>query len=107
MNEDFLERMVGLANEVGEDLGALPDDGARYDMVKEIVDSAEVVFAVWQDRSARGGVGYMLIKGRDLARQVLADDKVGISARTAAIPCIEAEQAEKLLRELGELDRRH
>jgi hypothetical protein len=107
MNEDFFERMVGLANEVGQDLRALPDDGARYDMVKEIVDDAEIVFAVWQDKSVKGGVGYMLIKGQDLARRVLADNKVGISARTTAIPCIEAEQAKALLRELGEPDRRH
>jgi hypothetical protein len=107
MNEDFFERMVGLANEVGQDLRALPDDSARYDMVKEIVDGAEVVFAVWQDKSAKGGVAYMLIKGQDLARQILADNKVEISARTTAIPCIEAEQAEALRRELGEPDRRH
>ena len=42
--------MVALANDVGKGLGALPDDSARYDMVKGIVGDAEVVFAVWQDR---------------------------------------------------------
>ena len=49
MNEDFLERMVTLANNVGKELGALPDDTARYDMVEQIMDSAEIVFAVWKE----------------------------------------------------------
>ena len=50
--------MVALANDVGKGLGALPDDSARYDMVKGIVGDAEVVFAVWQDRSAKNDVGF-------------------------------------------------
>ena len=37
--------MVALANDVGKGLGALPDDSARYDMVKGVVGDAEVVFA--------------------------------------------------------------
>ena len=64
MNGDFLERMVALANFVGNELGALPDDDARYEMVEEIVEGAEIVFAVWQDRAARDGVGYMMVKGQ-------------------------------------------
>src|SRR6516225_5403704 len=72
MNGDFLERMVALANYVGNELGALPDDDARYEMVVEIVESAEIVFAVWQDRSARDGVGYTMVKGQAIARQAVA-----------------------------------
>jgi len=102
MTEEFLDRMVELANDVGEELSALPDARARYDMVKEIVDGAQVVFAVWQDQTAEGGVGFMLIKGQALARQILADKEGGIRMRTTAIPCMEAEQAEALLHELGE-----
>ena len=68
MNGDFLERMVALANYVGNELGALPDGDARYEMVVEIVESAEIVFAVWQDRSARDGVGYMMVKGAGPSR---------------------------------------
>ena len=47
---DFIEKMVALANVVHSDLVVLPDDRARYDLVKQIIDSAEMVFAVWTDR---------------------------------------------------------
>jgi len=107
MNEDFLERMVDIANDVGKDLSALPDDGARYDMVKEIVDGAEVVFAVWQDTSAEHDVCYILVKGQALARQIVADNKMAASYRVTAVPCIDAEQAIDLLHELGERDTKH
>ena len=60
---DFMEKMVALANVVHSDLVVLPDDRARYDLVKEIIDSAEVVFAVWTERFAQDGVGHMLLKG--------------------------------------------
>ena len=107
MNEDFFERMVELANDVGEELGALPDASARYDLVKEIVAGAQVVFAVWQDKTAEGGVGFMLIKGQTLAHRLFACNDGGIRTRTAAIPCIQAEQAEALLHEFGERYTRH
>ena len=106
MNGDFLERMVALANYVGNELGALPDGDARYEMVEEIVESAEIVFAVWQDRSARDGVGYMMVKGQAIARQAVAV-KRSVSTRIAAIPCQNAEQAEALLQEFGERDTLH
>ena len=93
--------MVALANYVGNELGALPDGDARYEMVEEIVESAEIVFAVWQDRSARDGVGYMMVKGQAIARQAVAV-KRSVSTRIAAIPCQNAEQAEALLQEFGE-----
>ena len=103
---DFMEKMVALANGVQSDLVALPDDYARYDLVKQIIDSAEVVFAVWTD-SAQDGVGHMLLKGQAIARQAVADKKMAVSTRVAAIPCNSAEQAEALLHELGERDSRH
>jgi hypothetical protein len=106
MTKDFLERMVAIANDVGKELGALPDDAARYDMVKQIMDSAEVVFAVWTDKSAEDGVGQMLVKGSQLVRQVIAD-KTAVQMRVAAIPCNSVEQAEALRNELGERDMRH
>jgi|SRR6516164_323739 hypothetical protein len=103
---DLLEEMVALANGVHSELAALPDDRARYDLVKQIVDEAEVVFAVWTDESAQDGVGYLLVKGQAFARQFVTDD-TEVSIRTAAIPCSCAEQAEALLRELGERYSRH
>jgi hypothetical protein len=106
MNEDFLERMVTLANNVGKELGALRDDTARYDMVEQIMDSAEIVFAVWTDKSAEDGVGYMLVKGSQIAWQAVAD-KTSVTARVTAIPCISPDQAEALQYDLGERDMRH
>jgi hypothetical protein len=103
---DFMEKMVALADGVHSDLVVLPDDRARYDLVKQIIDIAEVVFAVWTDRFAQDGVGHMLVKGQAIARQAVAD-KMAVSTRVAAIPCNSAEQAEALLHELGERDSRH
>jgi hypothetical protein len=103
---DLLEEMVALANGVHCELAALPDDRARYDLVKQIVDEAEVVFAVWTDESAQDGVGYLLVKGRAFARQFVADD-TAVSVCTAAIPCSCVKQAEALLHELGERDSPH
>jgi hypothetical protein len=105
MREDFFERIVGLANEVGKDLRALPDDGARYDMVKEILDGAEIVFAVWQDKSVKGGVGYMLIRDNIWRVRSLPTIRSGFRHARLPFPCIEVERAEALLRELGESDR--
>jgi len=102
-----LKKMVALADGVHSDLVVLPDDHARYDLVKQIIDNAEVVFAVWTDRFAQDGVGHMLLKGQAIARQAVADNKIAVWTRIAAIPCNSAEQAEALLRELGERDSRH
>ena len=99
--------MVALADGVHSDLVVLPDDHARYDLVKQIIDNAEVVFAVWTDRFAQDGVGHMLLKGQAIARQAVADNKIAVWTRIAAIPCNSAEQAEALLCKLGEWDSRH
>ena len=104
---DFMEKMVALANGVHSDLVALPNDHARYVLVKQIIDNAEVVFAVWTDRFAQDGVGHMLVKGQAIARQAVADKKMAVSSRVAAIPCNSAGQAKALLHELGERDSRH
>ena len=104
---DFMEKMVALANVVHSDLVVLPDDHARYDLVKQIIDNAEVVFAVWTDRFAQDGVGHMLVKGQAIARQAVADNKIAVWTRIAAVPCNSAEQPEALLHELGERDTRH
>jgi hypothetical protein len=78
--------MVPLANGVHSDLVALPNGRARYDLVKQIIESAEMVFAVWTDRFAQDGVGHMLVKGQAIARQAVADNKMAVSTRVAATP---------------------
>jgi len=83
---DFMEKMVALANGVHRDLVALPDDRARYDLVKQIVDGAEMVFAVWTDRFAQDGVGHTLIKGQAIARQAVADNTMAVSTRGGRRP---------------------
>ena len=102
-----MEKMVALANVVHGDLVALPNNRARYDLVRQIIDSAEMVFAVWTDRFAQDGVGHMLVRGQAIARQAVADNKMAVSTRVAAIPCNSAVQAQALLHELGERDSRH
>jgi hypothetical protein len=66
-----------------------------------------MVFAVWTDRFAQDGVGHMLVKGQAIARRAVADNKIAVSTRVAAIPCNSAGQAQALLHELGERDSRH
>src|SRR5215831_16292987 len=83
---DFIEKMVALANGVHGDLVALPNNRARYDLVKQIIDSAEMVFAVWADRFAQDGVGHMLVKGQAIARQAVADNKMAVSTRVTLSP---------------------
>ena len=97
---DFMEKMVALADGVHSDLVVLPDERARYDLVKQIIDNAEVVFAVWTDRFAKDGVGHILVKGQAIARQAVAD-KMAVSTRVAAIPCNSAEQLRHCCANLG------
>jgi len=96
-----MEKMVALANVVHGDLVALPNNRARYDLVKQIINSAEVVFAVWTDRFAEAGVCHMLVKGQAIARQAVANNKMAVSTRVAAIPCNSAEQLRHCCANLG------
>ena len=104
---DFMKKMVALADGVHSDLVVLQMTTPGTTLVKQIIDSAEMVFAAWTDRFAQDGVGHMLLKGQAIARQAVADKKMAVSTRVAAIPCNSAEQAEALLHELGERDSRH
>lgn len=103
---ELIERIANLANETGKALGAAPNDRARFKIVKRLVKDADIVFGIWQDPAAKGGVNYLLVKGNQMAREVVAD-KHAISARVVAIPCIDADQATALMQEFGEADRRH
>jgi len=82
----FKRRMVDLANKTR---GHLTGDFAQ---VWEIVVNNEVVVAVWQDACEPDGIGMLLIKGEDLLRQSVENNRT-LSARTAAIPCVELKQA--------------
>jgi hypothetical protein len=51
-------------------------------------------------------VGSLLVKGKQLAREAVADNQA-TSTQIVAIPCLNADQAGALMRELGEPDRSH
>ncbi|MHC2626065.1 hypothetical protein ACVIW2_008097 [Bradyrhizobium huanghuaihaiense] len=102
--EMMIEQAVELANAFRETLSAAPAK-KRLAMVKRRFSDSDVVFAIWQDPNLPHGVGWILVKGQQIARQVLANNENSI--RVAAIPCIEAAQAHALLQELGERDMRH
>ena len=84
--DDFKRRIVELANETRDHLTG------DFAQVWEIVANNDLVVAVWQDVREPDGVGLLLIKGEDLLRQSVENTRA-VSARTAAIPCIEYEQA--------------
>jgi hypothetical protein len=93
--------LVARANAVHEELGALPDDEARWQYVKSLVDTSDVFIGVWQDADYPNGVGTYIIKGDRLLRGVIANNK-GQSVRFAAIPCECLEQAIALKQGAGE-----
>jgi hypothetical protein len=80
--------------------------------VQRIIDSAEIVFAVWQDPDAPHGVGMLLIKGKHRLKAIAAGDNaappgtlalsISTRCRVNAVACVCAEQAEALRQELGD-----
>jgi hypothetical protein len=60
--------------------------------IREILDSSDVVFGLWQDPQERGGVGMYVIKGKNLMWEVLASDKP-VKVVITAVPCESAEHA--------------
>jgi hypothetical protein len=75
-------------------------------MVRRRIDDADLCFAVWQDDTKPYGVGFLLVKGQHLMRQMLSDNKP-LPVRTTAIKCIEEAQAIALHQVAGEQDHRH
>jgi hypothetical protein len=98
--------IVELANEFGQELAQAASDEQRYEMVMRQVAGSDVVYAVWNDPDAEDGVGFLLIKGQQRLRELIADGKNPV-ARFAGIPCVEAGQALALLNHAGEQDSRH
>ena len=60
--------------------------------IREILDSSDVVFGLWQDPEEPDGVGMYVIKGKNLMREVLASDKPAKVVMTA-VPCENAAHA--------------
>jgi hypothetical protein len=65
------------------------------------MDAADLVFAVWQDRTQPDGVGLRVVKGIPLLGEVFTTQQTkGVSWQ--AIPCIEEAQAVALQQVLGD-----
>jgi len=95
-----MTRIVEMANRFQEELIKVPAD-QRWQMVKQNVTDSDLVFAVWQERTAKNGVGYEIIKGQALLRKIFRSKKTQ-SICVAAIPCIEKAQAKAVLMVAGE-----
>jgi len=64
-----------------------------YRYIKSIVDSAEIVFGIWADRTRPDGFDSLIVKGRSLfAETVMRNESMGLRKFTA-IPCNDIEQA--------------
>jgi hypothetical protein len=87
----WLEDLVSRANSVQRSCAGL-DERAAFKVIKATVDDSDVVYGVFPDLAEPSGVGVVIIKGVNLLREVIASGKE-ISISTAAIPCIEREQA--------------
>ena len=72
---DFLARIVAMANANDQAMRAhlrMEGGTAHMEEVWKILDSAEVVFGIWQDPTEPEGVGYLAIKGEPLLADVVA-----------------------------------
>ena len=94
---DFVRRLVDLANRNEETM-----DGT-LEPVRRILAEGDVVFAVWQDRAQEYGVGYLVVKGAKLLKEILASQTTQVG-RISAVKCICEEQAIALKRVLGDRD---
>jgi hypothetical protein len=72
-----------------------------FKYIKNVIDEADIVFAVWTDPSARGGVGWLLVKGQRLLSTCASGGAV-IPAKIAGVPCTDDYQAHALLEVAGE-----
>jgi hypothetical protein len=97
----FIEAAVNSANRIRDEL---EKSGGGFDYIKGVVEQAQVAIAVWQDRDAPFGVGWLLIKGQQKLREVATGRRIIKAAAITGIPCMSAEQAEALLQIAGERD---
>ncbi len=96
----ILTQAVALANKRREQING------DFGVVRQIVEGADLVFAVWNDPGSTYGVGYKIVKGLHRLREIAGDNRLS-ELRFDAVPCVCAEQAEALFLEIGEKDSRH
>jgi hypothetical protein len=94
--EKFERTLVSIANDLIEELRDLPEH-KRMGIIKRKIADSDVVVAIWNDPSGPSGVGYILLKGQDIARQAAAENRGVKAQRFAAMPCKGKEHAFALL----------
>ncbi len=97
LHAGFVRLLVELANKNNERMA-----GSMRE-VRQIVQSNDIVFAVWQNAAEPFGVGVLLIKG---LHEGVPEDKA-MQSRMSAVSCSCYEQAIALRQVCGEPDFRH
>ncbi|MEH2476213.1 hypothetical protein V1281_002617 [Nitrobacteraceae bacterium AZCC 2161] len=64
--------------------------------VQRLIDDAELVVAIWQDWTQPFGVATLIIKGDNIFREAVAEQRT-LEAKISSIRCIDAAQAFALL----------
>jgi hypothetical protein len=90
----FRKKLAMAAYRTGQRLQRLDEQGQQTSVAK-IFAEAELVFGVWDDPQQPEGIGYRLIKGRDLLSR--EKDAVAVQVdepwRIGAVPCLDEKNA--------------
>jgi hypothetical protein len=89
--KQWLVDAVAVANVLQKKLAGL-DGKETFKAIKSVVDNNDLVFGIFQDSSEPNGVGFEVIKGLNLLREISASRKTK-KVSTGSIPCISREQA--------------
>jgi hypothetical protein len=90
----FREKLAMAAYRIGQRMRGMDEQNQKVFMM-QIFAEAELVFGVWDDPQQLGGVGYRLIKGRDLLSR--ERDAVAVQVnepwRIGTVPCLNEKHA--------------
>jgi hypothetical protein len=95
---ELVQAFVTMSNKVQKQLSGMSGEDA-FQTIKDIVENADVVFALWQDESEPNGVGVLMIKGDPNLLEIIASGRA--TCKIAAIPCTERAHAEAARASLG------
>jgi hypothetical protein len=95
---EFVQALVTMSNKVQKQLSEISGEDA-FQAIKGLVEDADVVFALWQDKSETNGVGVLMIKGDPNLLETIASGRA--TCKIAAIPCTERAHAEAARASLG------
>jgi len=98
---DFVEKLVRMANSNADGV-----EGPAVDGLRATIDSAEIVFGIWQDADSPYGVNYHVIKGLPGLHAVV-DSGVAAAKSITAVRCRNFEEAEAMRRVFGDVKHQH